>query len=323
MEHDELRSELRRTWAMLGPGEDSEGIVTYPVTDTRAGPLRVHVSGPGRRHLLVPGEFTGSPIEGVSLGVSGRRLVFDGTEHALLDVECRQPSLFDVFDELIVLIVERAADAGDPVDAAVTAIGDWRDLLRAGPATRLSHERELGLYAELLVLAELTAAGRFDPEWWRGPLHEAKDVVTPNAWIEVKGVGDRAETTTINGLEQLADIEGLDGYLAVVTVESDPDGTAIEDLVELLEQRTDGADLLTERLLIAGWSAASPTQRRWASTGLRLVPAADCPRLVPESLVERAPTGVERIRYGLDLQVAGALSVRDALAVLRSLAVPS
>lgn len=321
---EHLRSELNRAWSVLRTAErDPARLVVYPVVPAAGGPLRLHLSDDGHRHLLVPGRYSGVPIRGTSLIVGARRLVFDGVEHELLDVECTQPSLFDVFDELVVLIVERVANTDEPVAAAVAAIDDWRDLLRSGPAAPLSHERELGLYAELFVLSELTAAGAFDPAWWRGPLREPKDIVAPGAWIEVKGVGEHADAATVNGLDQLADIDGLAGYLAVVTVEPDPGGSAVDDLVALLAGRTSASEDFAERLRIAGWSSATPTGRKWNASRLDLVAVTECPRLVPESLARPPAPGIDRVRYDLDLATVRTRSLRSARARLHALGDPT
>lgn len=316
---EELRSHLRRSWAMLGSGDRDETVTTYDVSPTRNGPTRIHVSAPGHRHLLVPGEYRGAPLDGVSLGVGPRTLTFGGAEGSYLDVACREPGLFDVFDELILLVVAGAQDAEDPVEAAAVVIADWRDLLRSGPATRLSHEREMGLFAELSVLSKIVGDGSFNPGWWRGPLREPKDLVMPTYWVEVKGVAVDADFALIHGLDQLGDEEGLDGYLAVLAVDASDRGKPVEELVHRLEARATDADLFVERLRVAGWSVASSSGRRWQVESWHLIPARSCPRLVTGSLVDPVPVGVEEVRYSLDLAVARSFALRDPENLLRSL----
>lgn len=314
-----LRSELRRNWAVLdSAARDVESVTSYELARSRNGPLRIHISGNGERHLLVPGENSAEPVEGASLRLGHRRLVFDDTEGVFLDVECTEPNLFDVFDELVVLVVDAASHAADPVEATFAVIEGWRDLLRGSPVRPLPHLQELGLFAELHVLDEITSSSTFDAEWWRGPLREPKDVVLPSrAWVEVKGVGVGAVTARVNGLEQLADVDGLDGFLAVVTVDEDDEGMTVDDLGARLADRATDRDVFEERLRVGGWSSASPTGRRWRAVGLDVIDAAQCPRITPAAMVEPVPVGVSTVGYHLDLAVVRSVAMRNPRSTLR------
>lgn len=316
----DLRSELRRNWAMLDATSVGDGgVLNYEVAQTHNGPILVNVGPPGVRHLLVPGVYDGERIDGVSLSVGTQRLTFDGVEKDFLDVNCRQANLFDTFDELVVLIVEAAAPGDDPVFAASAVIEGWRDLLRTGRSRPLSHEQELGMIAELWTLRELSTTTALDANCWRGPLREPKDVVFADAWVEVKGVGVGAAFVRINGLDQLADVPNSRGCLVVVVVESDSEGFSVDDLAAQITLNNGQDDLLEERLRVAGWTEANSTGRRWAVTEFFVVEATRCPRIVPESFAEPVPAAVRFVRYQLDLAVARSVSERDATAALRGL----
>ena len=111
------RSELRRTWAMFGPATASDRIITYVVGHTNGGlALRLHVDDRGGRHLFIPdvGRSVITEVRTESLTSKARRIVFDGAEESVLDVCCSRPQLFEVFDELLVSVLDVASVAGDP-----------------------------------------------------------------------------------------------------------------------------------------------------------------------------------------------------------------
>jgi hypothetical protein len=316
------RSELRRTWAMHDPTETGPAVRTFILGTTHQGaPFRLYVDAEGARHLLIsgPGASTASPVQGESLRWTPIRLTFDGREGTFLDVSCPRAELFDVFDELLESVLEVATVDDDPITHALALLGNWRQLLQNRAARTLSHERELGLFAELWVLDQMFATGELDVDGWRGPLREPKDIVCAGVWVEVKGMGTTAQTFTVNGLEQLSDATGREGYVAVAVVEEGLAGQEIGDLVLRLGERTTQWALLEERLLLAGWDGATPTARKWSVTELYLVEAESCPRLTSPPPPWTVPLGVRAIRYDVDLRLARAASVRDPRTALRHL----
>ncbi len=314
------KTELRLTWETIGDAAADEAVTAGRLTEGER-PIRVFVDCDGARHLLVPGDRrTDEDIAvGDALRCRIRSLDFGGGQSSFLDVACTSSALFGVFDDLLVSILTAATTSGDPLGAALTMLEHWQELLRAWAAS-LGHEREMGLFAELAVIEIATAAGgSFDPAVWRGPEHEPKDLVFPLAWVEVKAVGATSRVLTINGLEQLTDLPGAAGYLAVLTVVADDDGRTVEQVVDVLIPRATDPGAFAHRLVAAGW-VNHPDARRWRIDGIDVVRAEACPRLTSEG-VGIVPAGVELVRYQLDLAAVRSMRAPDAGAVLRSVGV--
>lgn len=311
------RTELRLTWATVGAAAAGEAVSSLRLTEGPR-PIRVFVDADGARHLLVPGDRRAEEdiAVGPALRYRIRSLDFGAGQETFLDLACRSPALFEVFDELLVSVIVSALASGDPLGSAMTMLERWHELLLAW-VTSLGHEREMGLFAELAVLEMVTAAnGVFDPMVWRGPMHEPKDLVFPLAWVEVKAVGANSRTVTINGLEQLADVPGSAGYLAVLTLVGDDDGRTVKQLVDLLAPRSSDPLAFGDHLVAAGW-VEHPDARRWRVDGIDVVRADLCPRLTPQS-VGTVPAGVGLVRYQLDLPVVRSMRVPDGVSVLRA-----
>jgi hypothetical protein len=318
MNLSDWKLELSRTWALRGPVSDDGAVHTYRLTGG-ATPIRVYSDSSGTRHLLVPGGSR--PDEEIAAGPALRCHVrsLDFRDGAglttFLDLSCSDRQLFAVFDDLLASVLVDAAESGDPFRSALSKLEGWQDLLkRLAP---LSYEREMGIFAELAVLELLTIGSRgFDPAVWRGPAREAKDVVFPHAWVEVKAVGTGSASVTVNGLDQLSDMAGSAGYLAVLTVVEDATGRTLQDLADTLAERATDSRGLADRLVQAGW-LGSDEPRRWRIDAVDLTRAEACPRLTPDS-IGTIPAGVGVVRYQLDLSVVRALGVPNPAAVLRA-----
>lgn len=313
------KRELHRTWT-LQRNTPNDGVVHAHVLATNGGrPLRVFTEHGGTRHLLVPGNpgATLEAVAGDALTCEVRTLSFEGTPELFLDISCSQPALFEVFDDLLASTINDAVGSADPLAAAADVLTRWRELLRAWSAS-LVREREMGLFAELHSLDIVTArTGTFDPLSWKGPDREPKDVVLTSAWVEVKAVGSTSKNVWINGLEQLADLEGRVGFLAVITVVEHDSGETVADVAGRLRPRTKDPTRFDELLLKAGWTHRTDG-RRWIVEGVDVINATVCPR-VTSANPEPLPAGVGRFRYELDLSIVRSHAVRGGANVLSTL----
>lgn len=310
------RSELRRIWAVHVPTADG-AITSHELARRLGDPFRLATDSSGSRHLLIPSTVTSGPRQfvGDSLKVSGSRWVFDRTTMDFLDISCPRADLFGVFDELIVSILDEALAASDPVGVTDEVLARWRRLL----ATRapLSERRAMALFAEMHVLDVATIGRSFDPEHWRGPLNEPKDIVGPGGWIEVKAAGVRSESVTVHGLEQLDDIAGLHGTLAVVVVERNEAGTKLKELADRLRARSVDPERFDERLATTGYSTAA-ADAGWTVVEVIASEAKLCPRIVPSDLRAALPAGIQRLSYDVSLSVVRSHSHKDGVAALTS-----
>ncbi len=316
-------AEVRHGWSVVSGVRRRPGaFTTYSLPVGPSGEVRLYLSNDGMRHLLVrypaPAEL---PFHsGPALECSIRTLQFDGSPERLLDLACTKPSLFDVFDELIVSIVAAASQTGEAASAARETLSRWRELLRSR-AERLPHRREMALLAELLVLEAVHPPNtHVDPSWWRGPLREPKDLIVGRAgWIEIKAAGETSETVTINGLEQLEELPGCLGYLTVLVLAEDLDGESVAKVARRLRHRMNPADrdLFDDRLLEAGW-VPRHEERSWRPVEWIVVPSTSCPRLTTAVVVGGVPAGITSVRYDLSLDALRPRSTRTPKADLRA-----
>lgn len=310
------RSELRRIWAVHAPTADG-AITSHELARRLGDPFRLATDSSGARHLLIPSTVTSGPRQfvGDSLKVSGARWVFGRTPMDFLDISCPRPDLFGVFDELIVSILDEALAASDPSGVTEDVLSRWRRLLTT--RAPLSERRAMALFAELHILDVATTGRPFDPDHWRGPLNEPKDIVGPAGWIEVKAAGIRSESVTIHGLEQLDDIAGLDGTLAVVVVERDESGTDLNELADRLRARSLDPERFDERLAMTGYSAGV-ADAGWTVVELIASEAKLCPRMVPSDLRAALPAGIQRLNYDVSISVVRSHSHKDGATALTS-----
>jgi len=319
---DDWRLELRRTWLTLPAASPVAGqFEAAPMAESPAGPIRVAVDETGQRVLLVPsGSIGGLPSGGPALTIEEKRYTFGTDTRNLLVVGCTDAELFGVFDEFLTSLLDEIAQSEDPALVTLAAVDEWRGLLNARTRESLTVERELGLAAELLVLEILTSDGSFDPGIWRGPLREPKDVVGPDYWVEVKGIGIRQERVTINGIDQLADVEGAaGGYLSVLMLERSDKGRSVSEIVSVLRSRCGDRASFDALLLRSKWSDETPSDRRWSIVDEILVPGAVCPRLTRASLHDPLPVDLLDVRYDLTIRILRAHSVPGPVAELRRL----
>lgn len=308
------KAELRKTWSLQRAPIDDDVIRAHVLTPDADRPLRVYAAADGSRHLLVPGTAATETIRGDALRVETRALVFDDVTATYLDIGCHAPALFEVFDDLLASIVAEAVDSGDPFTAATAMLRRWRDLLRAWSAA-MRHEQEMGLFAELHILELVTRrAPVLRADIWRGPLREPKDLLAGDWWVEVKAAAPSKSTVWINGIDQLTDIDGLDGYLAVATVTESDDGQTIDDIASAIRSRTSSPSDFDALVLQAGWMSRDDATR-WTVTATDVVSSTACPRLIVDA-GSGLPAGIGRVRYELDLAVARSVSIRDGVAEL-------
>lgn len=122
----------------------------------------------------------------------------------------------------------------------------------------------------------------------------------------------------INGISQLEDMVGLDGYLCVVDVEPDDDGTDCEDLARSVRARTSDRAAFDALLITAGLRPGRPAGR-WRHGTVTLCPAHSVPRIIPSSLVVPLPAGIRAVTYDVDRSVVDAFSLARPDSVLASL----
>lgn len=313
---------LRHAWAMLRRPERSDAVLdAYLLAQLKVGgELHVALDDQGRRHLVIdaPVTPTGVPWESEGLSLRFQALRFADRERTVLDLVCLESDMHGVFDYLLESIVPTVIQAEAPASEAVRVLADWRQLLASVAVEPLSHEREMGLFAELTVMKRLALEGKCRAADWRGPLREPKDFVFPYGWVEVKAASPNSTAVRVHGVEQLGDLPGKTGGLLVLTLVVDEAGSTLNDLVAEIETHCEGRDLFHKLLLRYGWRPSQPPGRRWIIQDVIVTPAAVCPRVTANNV--RIDAGVRQLTYLVAIDVLKANATPEPWMALSSLA---
>ncbi len=299
---------LERAWAVLTPPQSTH-YSSYPLDLQLGGsPVRVALDREGLRHLLVPTENEGvtSDDRPSVLQMAVRDLQFGEGIRTYVDLFCTDRELYPEFDEVVEDVLEAVTETERPGVETMRTVSRWRRLFRSQLVRGLSHQAKIGLFAELSVLSALLDR---DPalamDCWTGPMSKPHDFETPNHCLEVKGLGGESDGFMVHGLDQLDTHDDRPLDLAVVTVEADPEGASLNDLVAQLRERVTSRREFRRRLVACGWSddESQPVIDFFSIASVAHVEVGEAtPRLVPGSLVEGTlPTGLSDVNYRVDL----------------------
>ena len=293
---------------MLGPPQDTE-LNGYPLdVEFEGEPVRVALDSESHRHLLVPAlaERVAGDQKPSVITLTQRDLTFGGIAESFVDVRCMKGELAAEFDDFIVDVLSSIDGSETPAQQTVQVVGRWRQLFKSALARGLSEQQRIGLFAELTILSQVHALNdRITSDHWTGPDRGKHDFELPGCCLEVKAVGVGSDSVTIHGLEQLDEHDSRVLYLVVVTVEQDPDGHSLTELVDRVLSEMGGDPGLARKLAKARWSREdqmSQIQAYSVVSVCALTVDGATPRLVPSSLVAAAlPEGVSGIEYRISL----------------------
>lgn len=302
-------TDVERAWAVLQPPEQAE-LAAFPIGPDLGGiSCRLAVDRHDLRHLLVPATTEQVAVDPrpSALAVSVRPLTFDGVKATWVDVSCTEPDLNPEFDDLINDVLQDVADTDRPASAALRTIARWRRLFGSKAIRGLGAQAKRGLFAELVLLRTvLSLRPGTETEVWTGPLRRPHDFELPRHCIEVKAVGQNADSVTIHGLDQLASHGGRPLDLVVMTVVDDPAGMTLSELVEDIKAMTASSPAFAKLLREAGWTpavGAVDADPLSVSDVIRVVVDDTLPRLVPGSLVTGTlPVQLSELSYQLSLE---------------------
>lgn len=225
-------------------------------------------------------------------------------------------TLEEIFLQLcrdILRCVEGAASESEAVARTVTRTWRWHHLLRGG-AGLLSHEDQMGLIGELIVLEQYLLPS-LDPARavaaWCGPNGAAQDFKLAGVLVESKArVSSGANEVAISSEHQLnASSDDMYLHLSVLdtTTDEGPEGFTVTDIAARVRGGLAGVPDALERfdalLAAAGFDFADDySTQRWVG-GERAVyhVIESFPRLIPSGL----PPGIRNLRYWLDLSMCG------------------
>jgi hypothetical protein len=139
-----------------------------------------------------------------------------------------------LFYQFIELIVRNMSNGALLANGYSAAVDEWRSLLAA--RTRLSTEREIGLFGELLFVESLlkTFGRSFDISCWTGPKSEEHDFKFANRDLEVKTTTSESRSHRITSLTQLEPSPNKELYL--LSIQITRDGSIASTLPELVDR---------------------------------------------------------------------------------------
>lgn len=311
--------ELGPQWEQLERTEQSrQHLVVRSVGSAPAGAMFVAVDGAGARHLLVPAdEGETVPVDRRSRGVVliGQDLEVEGVLRHFADLVCVETELREVFVRLCEDVATQVAAASTDGPAVVhRVLSEWRELLSR--SAKLGASTSIGLMGELEVLhAGLLAAGPQAIRAWQGPMGAVHDFVTDRWAAEVKTTTVReGRLAEIHGLEQLETPSCGRLVLVWVALRPDPAGLNLYERVQrIIDAGAPRHDLL-ERLALVGYAhdPADLPEGRWVVRELLWYEVDEgFPRLTVDSFVGGPPTGIQSLRYTVDL-AAGPQPLQDS-----------
>lgn len=232
---------------------------------------------------------------------------------ALSRKESGSPELFAEMVGDVAGAMDAAAPEGEVsvLKTMLRRVRMWQQFMSRGTGP-LSPEAELGLAGEIFFMALLLDAGVSHENvlsGWVGPDDAPQDFLLGDGAIEVKAtMSSSGFPVRIGALEQLDDAVASPLFLAAVRFAAGEGGATLPEMVAEVERRLEGepgaADLLWERLMVAGYSDAHAGQysRRFEPKDRRVFSVSEgFPRLTPGVV----PTGVTRAVYEINLDHAG------------------
>ena len=291
---------------------DEHQIVTRPLEfGLPLGPIRVGLDSAGVRHLLIPVPSDGDVVEdkrSKGVVVVAQHLEHEDKLQWYADLVCVEPGLGGVYAKLANAVCESVGVV--PQDAGsipARLLEEWRELL-ARPNRGLGREAALGLFGEMLMLRRgVRATGPGFYTAWVGPERGQHDFRGHGVSMEVKATGAReGERVEIHGIEQLDTPTEHDRlFLSFVRLLEDPEGEGFEDLLDDLVGMGVAEVELRKKLRQVGYDEPEQEYRFIARETKVFEVTNDFPAITRASFTSGLPSGVESLRYTINLSAAG------------------
>lgn len=273
---------------------------------------RIAIDRDRNRHLLVP---TGLEVRAWTEIASPvrdcvRSLSFGDSMRPYLDVRCDESQLFDVFDELIIDVLDAVVDVTDPGASVDVALARWRAMFRAISGSKFGRARRFGLFAELLVLEQaIINLGSEAVECWTGPSGGSHDFEFPRGCLEVKAAGADSANITIHGFAQLDQDRDVPLDLMIFVLAESAEGRTIGEVVSAIEA-TLGSGALQVHLAMLGYGTSTLDDRLSVIDSFSVRIDASIPALSSRTVAAGVRDRIRRVDY--DLQVADLSLLKDS-----------
>lgn len=236
---------LRRIWQLIpvpaSPTDKTEAREIESVNLECGHPL-LTVDALSQRHLLLPaGPDANSFEDKTSAGVQVTTNEWGEGPHRrrFFDVVCRKPHLNELFDMVVVDILQDSPHVyAHPDQICRKVLSQWRELFEREQGVLPDKTTLIGVFGELCILRELLNSNPTAIKLWAGPTGGRYDFYSGSIALEVKSSIQRhRRIVVIHGHDQLEAPTGGQLYVAVQKLEEVPyAGESLEDLVNNLIQ---------------------------------------------------------------------------------------
>lgn len=271
--------------------------------------LRVLIDPPRSRLTLrapLPPE-TQVPVSALA-HVSVTTLIDSGTRY--LEISTTDDRLVADGYAMLSAVADRIqVDALEPVAAFEQTLATWQSILAM--RVRMSPEKEIGLYGELLVISTVLETGASPARSWRGGLSEEHDFGFAGADIEVKTTSGERRQHWIHGLGQMVATGNTPLWVLSlqITRGGAGQGQTLPELIDSVLAMASHEDrvVLEQNLAAAGWRENQRDlfrdQWRLRTRPLALLVDDQFPRLTPALLakagINLAP--LRQVAYEIDV----------------------
>lgn len=231
---DEFLIRRRLSCGLVGVDRSGNASVVFPCTDRP--PSSGRTSGQVRTTVEARVEIRG-----------------DGRvdETAAVCLRCLDSALLPTFCTLLEVIDQELSNIAPLTSSSVLGVvREWERLFRS--RRRLSHDEELGLWAELWFIDQSVRVDDAVASW-RGPDPARLDFVGSRFAIEVKAsLGGHSHRTTVDQI-RLGDVFGNAFMLSLWVAES-LEGRDLQSLVTAIRNRVNASTDFERRLALTGYS---------------------------------------------------------------------
>lgn len=307
----------QETWdRLILPSGDK--LVARPALPEVTPRLLCAVDASGGRHLLISlnnaeDEFIDRKSRGIN--VTTRDLSIHGSnQERYLDIVCLEAIGYPILDLMGGEIAHGLTDpTKQTVEIVKRILEKWRRFWGQLPQPMMSHEEQLGFFAELWFLSRWLLP-KYGPDVimvWRGPWGSRHDFEWVDKSVEVKTTTNiRGRIHKIHGLSQLENPENGPLFLfSLILREENGAPNNLPNIIEAcrdqLKNSAEGLNYFENSIVHIGYSPFF--EQEYSKLNLRIIESSlfqvkdDFPKLTKLDVVPEVSEGIERVDYEINL----------------------
>lgn len=300
------------------------GIYSRRIRAGSAVPLYLAVVMPGgtlRFRMLVDRSVNTDALVRTTAGYTLKIVATDKEQPAEINIDLLRHEYQEIFIQMLDAIVPSIAEAADgqaAVDELKAQLDLWARFMRAFMPDGLSHERQRGLFGELVVLKRLlksTASQSRVIDSWQGPSGASQDFRALDSAVEVKTVLGDGRVVAVSSAYQL-DTLGLSRMflLCIALEESGSDAVSLPQCVDSVKAclPTDLQATFSAKLLLAGYMESQRDLYAYPTFRVKSVEAYNAMGPFPAIRASILPPPIRQVSYEVDLSQCGDYAVDEA-----------